>query len=63
MCIQHWASQVEPVVGNPPANAGDARDIGLILGLGRSPGAGNGNYSSILAWKIPGQKSLVGYSP
>ena len=25
---------------NPPANAGDA---GLILGLGRSPGGGNGN--------------------
>ena len=52
-----------PVVRNPPANAGDARDIGLILRLGRSPGAGNGNYSSILAWNIPGQKSLVGYSP
>ena len=41
------------MVKNPPANAGDARDIGLILGLGRSPGAGNGNSSSILAWKIP----------
>ena len=30
----------------PPANAGDtrdARDLGLILGLGRSPGGGNGN--------------------
>ena len=53
MCKQHWASQVMPVVKNPPANAGDARDIGLILGLGRSPGAGNGNSSSILAWKIP----------
>ena len=24
-----------------PANAGDARDLGLIPGLGRSPGAGN----------------------
>ena len=31
------------VVKNPPANAGDARDAGLIPGLGRSPGAGNGN--------------------
>ena len=31
------------VVKNPPANAGDARDAGLIPGLGRSPGVGNGN--------------------
>ena len=30
------------VVKNPPANAGDVRDVGLILGLGRSPGVGNG---------------------
>ena len=30
------------VVKNPPANAGDTRDTGLILG-GRSPGVGNGN--------------------
>ena len=28
---------------NLPANAGDARDAGLIPGLGRSPGEGNGN--------------------
>ena len=28
------------VVKNPPANA---RDTGSILGLGRSPGRGNGN--------------------
>ena len=26
-----------------PANAGDARHMGLIAGLGRSPGGGNGN--------------------
>ena len=25
------------------ANAGDARDVDWILGLGRSPGGGNGN--------------------
>ena len=30
------------VVKNPPANARDARDLGLIPGLGRSPGGGNG---------------------
>ena len=32
------ASQVAIVVKNPPANAGDLRDVGLILGLARSPG-------------------------
>ena len=47
-----WASQVALVVKNLPANAGDTRDMGLIAWLGRSPGGGNGNYSSILAWKI-----------
>ena len=26
-----------------PANAGDARDVGLIPGSGRSPGVGNCN--------------------
>ena len=31
------------VVKNPPANTGDARDLSLIPGLGRSPGVGNGN--------------------
>jgi len=31
------------VVKNPPASARDARDLGLIPGLGRSPGGGNGN--------------------
>ena len=31
------------VVKNPLANAGDTRDVGLISGLGRSPGVGNGN--------------------
>ena len=31
------------MVKNLPANAGDARDVGLIPGLGRSPGGGNGN--------------------
>ena len=30
------------VVKNPPADAGHARDEGLIPGLGRSPGGGNG---------------------
>ena len=36
------ASQVALVVKNLSANAGDIRDRGLIPGLGRSPGGGNG---------------------
>ena len=44
-----WASQVALVVKNPPANAGDPRDVSSISGLGRSPRVGN----RILAWKIP----------
>ena len=31
------------VVKNMPANVGDIRDAGSILGLGRSPGGGHGN--------------------
>ena len=37
------ASQVESVVKNLPANAGDIRDMASILGLGRFSGGGNGN--------------------
>ena len=39
-----------PVIKNPPANAGDARDVGSIPGLVRSLGIENGNplqYSSL----------------
>ena len=41
------------MVKNPPANAGDTRDERSIPMSGRSPRGGNGNPSSILAWKIP----------
>ena len=44
---------MELIVKNPTANAGDVRDWGKIPGSGRSPGGGNGNLSSILAWEIP----------
>ena len=36
-------SPVAQLVKNLPANAGDIRDMGSILGLGISPGKGNGN--------------------
>ena len=31
------------MVKDPPANAGDTRDVGSIAGLGRFPGGGTGN--------------------
>ena len=37
------ASQVALVVKNPPADAGDLRDLGSIPGSGRSPEGGHGN--------------------
>ena len=37
------ASQVVLVVKNPPARVGDARAMGWIPALGRSPGGGQGN--------------------
>ena len=44
VCVYtHWASQVEPLVKNSLANAGDPRDAGSIPESGRSPGGGHGN--------------------
>ena len=43
MVLGAWASKVALVVKNPPANAGDLRDPGLIPGSGISPGGGHGN--------------------
>ena len=49
------------MVKNPPANA---RDLGWILGSGRSPGEGNGKQLQyFLLGKFLGQRSLAGYSP
>ena len=41
------------MVKSLPANTGDVRDMSSIPVLGRSSGEGNGNHSSILAWRIP----------
>ena len=41
------------MIKNPPANAGDLRDVGSIPTLGRSPGGGLATHSIILAWRIP----------
>ena len=38
---------------NPPASAGDVRDMGSIPGSGRSLKEGTATHPSILAWRIP----------
>ena len=53
ICLPTGASKVVLMVKNPPANAGDIRDTGLISESGRSPREGNTTYSSILARRIP----------
>ena len=46
-------------------NAGDIKDVDLILGLGRSPGVGNGNLLqySFLENSIDRVARWAGYSP
>ena len=51
------------VVKNPPANAGDKGDAGLIPELGRPPQEEMATHSSILAWESHGQRSLASCSP
>ena len=41
--IDLWILKVALVVKNPPARAGDARDMGSIPGSGSSPGVRSGN--------------------
>ena len=43
----------DSVVKNLPANAGDIRDLGSILGSGRSSGEGNGNPLQYSCLKNP----------
>ena len=41
------------MVNTLPTNAGDLRDVGLIPGLGRSPGGGYDNPLQYSSWRIP----------
>ena len=57
------ASQEVLVVKNPPANAGDARDVGSTPESGRSSGGEKWQLSPVfLPGKFLGQRSLAGYS-
>ena len=60
------------VVKNPPANAGDIIDAGLILGSGNCPGVGNGNsfqYSCLEnsmdrgAWRATVHRVAINQTP
>ena len=58
-----WGFLGDAVVKNPPANAGDTRDMNLVPGSGRPPGEGNGNQLQYSCLDHPhGQRSLVGFS-
>ena len=57
------ASQVVLVVKNPPANAGDIRDMGLNPGSGRSPGEGHAKPLQYSCLENPMERSLVVYGP
>ena len=46
------ASQAAPVLKNPPANEGDIRDVGLILGQEDPLEEEMATHSSILVWQI-----------
>ena len=61
-----WGFPGGLAVKKPPANVGyNAGDKGLIPGLGRSPGGGNGNplQYSFLKKKSHKQRSQASYSP
>ena len=57
------ASQVALVVKNPPANVGDIRDVGSILGLEDPREQEMATHSSIFAEESHGQRNLLGNSP
>ena len=55
------ASQVALVIKNPPANAGDIRDVGSIPELRRSPGGGQPITVFLPVWsEDPGQLQSMG---
>ena len=59
LILYHEASRVVLVVKNPPASAGDKRDMSSIPGLGRSPEEGMATHSSILTWRLPWTEECV----
>ena len=51
------------VVRNPPASAGDVRDLGPIPGREDPLEEGTAAHSSILAWRVPWTEGPGSYNP
>ena len=51
-----------PGASDGKASAYNAGDLGLVPGLGRSPGEGNG-YPVFLPGEFHGQRNQAGYNP
>ena len=61
--IKEGASQVVLLVKNPPAKAGDPRDMGSIPGSGRLPWSRSWRPTPLfLPGESHGQRSLAGYN-
>ena len=69
--INAWAPHMVLVVKNPPASAGNVRDVGSVPGLGRSLGGEHGNplqYSCVenpmdrRAWLATVDRVAVGHN-
>ena len=59
--VTNWASLMSQLVKNPSANAGDARDVDLILGWGKIPWRKEWQPTPVfLPGESHGQRSLVG---
>ena len=54
------APLVAQLVKNPPAKAGDARDLGRFLGWEDPLEKEMATHSSMLAWKLPGMEDPGG---
>ena len=48
------------MVKNPPANAGNLRDMGFVTGSGRFPGGGHGNPHQYSCLENPMNKGVYG---
>ena len=55
-----WGFSGSTVVKNPPANTGDARDVGSVLGQEDPLQKEMATHSSILAWNIPWTEECSG---
>ena len=51
------------MVKNPPGSAGDARNLGSVPGLGRSPGIGNGSLLQYSYLEIQWTEEPSGLQP